>query len=95
MVGLLPPEQTSHVRALWDECEDQTTAESRYANALDRLQALLQNMEAGGGSWTTHGVTRSQVYSRMSPVESALPDVWPFIVGVVERFCALGAIISD
>ena len=93
--GLLPSDQTAHVRALWDEFEAQATAESMFANALDRLQALLQNMEAGGGSWTTHGVTRSQVYSRMAPVGSALPNVWPFIVGVVERFCALGAIVPD
>jgi hypothetical protein len=28
----------------------------------------------------------------MAPVERALPDVWPFVVGVVEAFCALGVI---
>lgn len=90
--GLLPAEQGAYVRALWDEFEAQQTAESRYANALDRLQALLQNMQAGGGSWTQHGVTRRQVYTRMAPVETALPDLWPFIRDIVERYCASGAI---
>ncbi len=93
--GLLPAEQAAHVRALWDEFENQQTAESRYANALDRLQALLQNMQAGGGSWTQHGVTRLQVYARMRPVEAALPELWPFICDIVERYCASGAILSD
>ncbi len=93
--GLLPAAQAAHVRALWDEFEAQLTAESCYANALDRLQALLQNMQAGGGSWTEHGVTRSQVYTRMAPVEAALPELWPFICDIVERYCASGAILQD
>ena len=90
--GLLPAEQGERVRALWDEFEAQATAESRYANALDRLQALLQNMQAGGGSWAAYGITRTQVYARMNPVQTALPAVWPFVASVIERFCASGAI---
>ena len=90
--GCSPLEQAERVRALWDEFEAQATAESRYANALDRLQALLQNMQAGGGSWAAYGITRTQVYARMNPVQTALPAVWPFVVSVIERFCASGAI---
>lgn len=90
--GLLPPDQGRVLRARWEEFEGMTTAEARYANALDRLQALLQNMQAGGGSWTTYNVTRPQVVRRMAPIESALPDVWPFVLQVIDRFCASGAI---
>jgi putative hydrolase of HD superfamily len=52
-------------------------------------------MTAGGGSWTTHRVTRQQVLARMAPIEAALPAIWPFIIDVVERFSALGAIAAD
>ena len=90
--GLLPPDQGAKFHELWEEFEAQQTLESQYANALDRLQALLQNMEAGGGSWSAYGVTRPQVLARMAPVESALPGVWPFVLDVIERFCASGAI---
>jgi putative hydrolase of HD superfamily len=90
--GLLPPDQGARLRGLWEEFEAQQTSESRYANALDRLQALMQNMQAGGGSWAAYGVTRGQVLKRMAPVESALPAVWAFVVDVVDRFCASGAI---
>jgi len=92
LFGLLPTDQASRVRARWEEFEALETPEARYANALDRLQALLQNVSAGGGSWATYAVTRSQVMTRMAPVKSALPDVWPFVVGVIDRFCASGAI---
>jgi putative hydrolase of HD superfamily len=92
---LLPADQAAHFRERWDEFEAQQTPSAHYANALDRLQALLLNMTAGGGSWTTHRVTRQQVLTRMAPVETALPAVWPFILDVVERFSAIGAIAAD
>jgi putative hydrolase of HD superfamily len=90
--GLLPPDQAGHVRRLWEEFEAQETRESRFANALDRLQALLLNARASGGSWRAHAVTRVQVLRRMAPVEGALPEVWPFVVGVIDTFCAAGVI---
>jgi putative hydrolase of HD superfamily len=93
--GLLPADQAARLHASWEEFEAFETRESRFANALDRLQALLQNMEAGGGSWTAHKITRSQVMRRMAPVESALPDVWPFVVDVIDRYCDAGAIGRD
>lgn len=90
--GLLPPEQGRRIRELWEEFEAVETPEARFANALDRLQALLQNMRAGGGSWTQYGVTRAQVMTRMAPVRDVLPEVWPFVLGVIDEFCASGAI---
>ena len=52
--GLLPPDQASRVRSLWDEFEAQQTPDARFANAMDRLQPLLQNACAQGGSWRDH-----------------------------------------
>ncbi|HEY7291618.1 MAG TPA: HD domain-containing protein [Vicinamibacterales bacterium] len=91
---LLPGDQAEWMLATWHEFEEAKTQESRLANALDRLQALLQNMAAGGGSWGTYNVTRNQVLRRMAPVEAALPDVWPFVLGIIDRFCESGAIAT-
>ena len=93
--GLLPIEQGDRLRQIWEEFEAARTLEARYANALDRFQAFLQNMHSGGGSWTTHGVTRSQVLARMAPIKATLPDVWPFVLDVIDRFCVSGAIAAD
>ena len=90
--GLLPMEQGHRLHALWEEFEAAETPEAHYANALDRFQAFLQNMRSGGGSWATHGVTRAQVLARMAPIETKLPGVWPFVIEVIDRFCATGAI---
>ena len=88
----LPIDLRDQFRAAWDEFEAQETVDSRFANALDRLQALLQNMSSGGGSWTEHQVKRTQVLKRMEPVRTALPEVWPFVVEIIDRFSASGQI---
>jgi putative hydrolase of HD superfamily len=93
--GVLPPDEAERLRGLWEEFEALATPESHFANALDRLQALVQNMGSLGGSWITHGVTRSQVLARMAPIESTLPGVWPFVLDVIDRFCASGAIVVE
>jgi putative hydrolases of HD superfamily len=90
--GLLPPDQASRVRSLWDEFEAQQTPDARFANAMDRLQPLLQNACAQGGSWRDHDLHREQVLRRMAPIESALPAAWPLVLKIVDDFCASGVL---
>ena len=90
--GLLPDDQRQYVRGLWEEFEAQDTPESRFANAIDRLQPFLLNAHAGGGSWRTHNLTRDQIMNRMAPIESAMPALWPLVVQVIDSFCAAGLI---
>lgn len=92
LFGLLPADQSTHVRAMWEEFEAQVSVESRFANAVDRLQPLLQNAHAGGGSWASHNVTRDQVLHRMAPIQSTLPALWPAVLEIIDRFCAAGVI---
>ena len=90
--ALLPPDQAKRTRGLWEEFEGQATAESTFANAMDRLQPLLQNAFSGGGSWCNQNLTRAQVLARMAPIEAAMPAVWPMIVETIESFCAAGVL---
>jgi len=93
--GLLPAEQAPEMRALWEEFEAQATADARFATALDRLQPLLNNHHADGGSWRAHGVTRTQVLRRMEPIRHALPALWPTVEAIVVHNCSLGHILDD
>ena len=93
--GLLPAGQESELRALWEEFERGETPNARFAIALDRLQPLLSNHHAKGGSWKVHGVSRAQVLRRMAPIELAAPTLWPTVLDIVEQNCALGFIRKD
>ncbi|HSV28273.1 MAG TPA: HD domain-containing protein, partial [Candidatus Omnitrophota bacterium] len=43
LYGLLPRDQADEFRALWQEYEDRATATARFADALDRLQPIMNN----------------------------------------------------
>jgi 5'-deoxynucleotidase YfbR-like HD superfamily hydrolase len=88
--ALLPADQASRLRSLWEEFEAQETPEACFANAMDRLQPLLQNACAQGGSWRDHDVERAQVLRRMAPIQSAVPAAWPLVMKIVDDFCASG-----
>ena len=74
--GLLPAEQGAEFRALWDEYEDRSTPEGRFAYACDRLQPLLLNVAIGGGSWRHHGVTADRVKAINGAIDDGLSRVW-------------------
>ena len=91
----LPDDQQSYFRRLWDEFETHETPEARFANAVDRLQPLIQNAHASGGSWRNQTLVRAQILHRMAPIEASLPDVWPHVLDVIEAFCAAGVLRRD
>lgn len=62
--SLLPEDQKEELIALFDEFEDFSTAESKFAHTMDNLQPLLLNNSNGGGDWREHGVSAEQVYGR-------------------------------
>ena len=67
--ALLPARQASQIRALWDDFEERQTPEARFARALDRLQPMLANFQAGGGTWVSHGITADQVLPKLALIE--------------------------
>jgi putative hydrolases of HD superfamily len=71
LFGLLPEDQARLLRGLWDEFEARRTAEARFAKAMDRLEPLLLNWMARGGTWQTPGVTADVVRARKSTIAEA------------------------
>ncbi len=76
---ILPPDQSRSFRALWDEFENKETSESKYANALDRFQAFLQNYFTRGQIWLKNNIKRHQVMERMQPVFDGTPLLWNLV----------------
>jgi putative hydrolases of HD superfamily len=92
--GLLPDDSGIRLRELWEEFELGTTNEARFANALDRLQPLLHNVHAQGGTWRAHGISRDQVLERMRPIEHGAPQLWPYVLDLISQACEQGFIAT-
>jgi putative hydrolase of HD superfamily len=77
LFGLLPADQAAVFHELWIEYEAMETPESRFANAVDRLQPVMLNHVAGEQSpWVRHGVTHGQVTARNAPIARGSEALW-------------------
>lgn len=77
--GLLPADQSEAFRALWDEFEEKQTPESRFANALDRVQPFFHNYYTDGQTWQENNINSRQVHERMRPVKDGAPELWDYV----------------
>jgi len=82
--NILPPDQAGTFRDLWDEFEDRKTPESRFANALDRVQPLLHNYFTQGQTWLENDIKSDQVKSRMQPVDDGAPVLWNYVSTLID-----------
>jgi putative hydrolase of HD superfamily len=82
--SILPPDQALEFRKLWDEFEDRITPESRFANALDRVQPFLHNYFTQGQTWQENKIRSNQVKARMQPVDEGAPVLWKFVVSLID-----------
>lgn len=57
-------EQGVELRALWEEFDECETQESKFANALDRLQPMMLNYFTKGEMWLKNKIHKSDVLER-------------------------------
>ena len=87
--GLLPADLAADLRALWDEFEAAETPDAIFAKALDRVQPVMQNIAAGGGTWTEYGVTFEQLETRVgAKVARGAPRLWDHVRALARPFFA-------
>ena len=93
--NILPEEQGKKVRALWDEFEEKETPESKFANALDRLQPIILNHLTDGRAWREHGVKKSQVHNRNKNVGEASRKFGELIDQIINFNVEKGNLIDE
>lgn len=90
LFGLLPADQTAELRGLWDEFEVRTTADARFAHAIDHFQPVLLNVATKGLRWKVHGVTADRVLERNRVVGESSERLWTYLQGLVADMVAQG-----
>lgn len=83
--GLLPADQARELRGLWEEFEERSTPNARFAAALDRLMPMLHNYHTHGRSWKEHGIKKSQVRDRNSYIEDGSTALWRVAQELIEE----------
>ena len=91
--GLLPPDQTTEFRALWDEFEEQRTPEAKFAAACDRFHPMLLNCLTDGHAWQKHGITHDRVLARNAHVAQGSQTIWEYAVRMIDEAVAKGHLL--
>lgn len=84
LFGLLPEDQGSELRALWEEFEARETPDAKFAVAIDRLQPLILNFMSEGAAWRRHGVVVADVYAKNQHMAEGAPALWAAAVELIE-----------
>ncbi len=92
LFGLLPPDQNSRLRTLWEEFEAGQSPEARFAVALDRLMPALQNYANDGGTWRTPGVDLTAIYHRLAPIGAGSTLLWEYVQALLDDAVTRGLI---
>lgn len=78
--GLLPDAQAQRFLVLWQEFEDGSTAEARFAHAADRAMPVLLNLANNGQSWRENGISHARVVARIAaPIREGCPALWDYL----------------
>ena len=93
--GMLPEDQGTYFRELWEEFEAYESADAKFAHLLDNFQPLLLNDASNGKSWEEHGVKKSQIYKRNAKIEETSAPVWEYMKALIQKHIELGHVKDE
>jgi putative hydrolase of HD superfamily len=93
--NLLADDQAEKLGRLWREFEAMETPEAFFANAIDRLQPLLQAIHTDGKTWRQHQIRKDQVIERMQPIRVALPALWEYVLEKINDAADKGYLVKE
>ena len=82
--GILPQDQKKYFLDLWNEFEEGKTNEAKYAKAIDRLSAVLLNLNSNGKSWKENSISFEKVYQINSHIAQGSMPIWEYISQMLE-----------
>lgn len=93
--SILPKDQCDELMAIFDEFEEGTSAEARFAHALDNLQPLMLNNSNDGADWREHEVKASSVYGRHNMTKEGSEVLYDLSKQWIQKHIDKGNIIDD
>jgi putative hydrolases of HD superfamily len=76
--GLLPEDQKKYFADLWNEFEENASSDAKFARAIDRIVAVLLNVQSDGKAWREHQITYERVYEICSTIADGSSELWNY-----------------
>lgn len=95
LFAILPDDQCSEMHALWNEYENKSTPEAKFAAVVDKLQPFLHNYyNATGGTWRQGNATRAMENRVMSVIAENSEVLGEFLKSAIDEAVLDGRIIA-
>jgi putative hydrolase of HD superfamily len=83
--GLLPAEQAEELIAIWEEFEEGSTDDAKFAKSMDRFEPLLQNTSNNGGTWAEFNVPFQKVYDKKKAIKNGSTSIWNYAENLINE----------
>lgn len=93
--GLLPAEQAKEFITIWEEFEEGTSDEAKFAKSMDRLEPLLQNTSNNGGTWAEFGVSYEKVYEKKKAIKNGSTSIWSYAKNLLNESVERGILAKQ
>lgn len=93
--NMLPKDQAVYLRELWDEFEALETPESKFANAIDKIQPMLLNDFTDGRAWREHEVKISKILKRNEHTHEGSEKLWQYMQTIIHKNVIKGNIKEE
>lgn len=93
--GILPDPQRDFYLGLFNEFEESSTNNAKFAKAIDRILPLVQNMQNNGGSWAANKVKRSQVLARNIGLKEVSDSLWNYVENQINKATENGWLLNE
>lgn len=90
LYGLLPATQASEFTALWQEFEERSTPEAKFAAAIDALQPLVNHLLTGSPDDDGPRPPVDAVLARKQQIGESAPALWELAKSIINRSAQIG-----
>jgi putative hydrolase of HD superfamily len=86
LFSMLRPIRQAEFGKLIQEFEERKTDESKYANAIDRMEPILQNICTDGETWKKYRISYERtVEVNRSIVSEGSVELWNFLLSKIDQ----------
>lgn len=82
---ILPVDQAKEFESLWKEFEECKTPSAKFANALDRIQPLINNYYSDGLVWQKNKIKSFQIRARYYKIMEITPKLRQYASELIEK----------
>jgi putative hydrolases of HD superfamily len=82
-------------RGLWDEFDNGSSAEAKFAKAIDQFLPLFLNMVHHGNAWTHVGIRRQEYLDKKRAIQIGSQKLWEYTLQLVEYSVAQGWLVGE